>query len=147
MFDAVLHRLLEQGRPELAKGTVFIDKDSRNPYLVWLLQAGVVNGANEVVHGRLLALRQTRDKFEAVAPGVLLDLPPADVPPPMPEILRRMADGDAAVATASSLYSNEYLAEVTAEQERQAEIVGRALQRSVDDSLSELQQRLDRPAQ
>ena len=144
MFDAVLHRLLEQGRPALAKGTVFIDKDARNPYLVWLLQAGVVNGANEVVHGRLLALRQTRDKFEAVAPGVLLDLPPADVPPPMPEILRSMANGDAAVATASSLYSNEYLAEVTAEQERQAEIVGRALQRSVDDSLSELQQRLDR---
>ena len=44
---------LPQGRPVLATGSVFIDKDAREPYLVWLLQAGVVNGANEVVHGRL----------------------------------------------------------------------------------------------
>ena len=53
LFDAVLDRILDQGRPVLATGSVFIDKDAREPYLVWLLQAGVVNGANEVVHGRL----------------------------------------------------------------------------------------------
>ena len=144
LFDAVLDRILEEGRPLLAKGTVFIDKDAREPYLVWLLQAGVVNGANEVVHGRLLALRQTGDRFDEVAPGVLLDLPPADVAPSAPEALRSLANGDAAVATASAVYSNEYLADVAAEQERQVSIVETALQQSVSDSLSELQSRLDR---
>ena len=144
LFDAVLDRILEEGRPLLAKGTVFIDKDAREPYLVWLLQAGVVNGANEVVHGRLLALRQTGDRFDEVAPGVLLDLPPADVAPSAPEALRSLANGDAAVATASAIYSNEYLADVAAEQERQVSIVETALQQSVSDSLSELQARLER---
>ena len=38
----------------------------------------------------------------------------------------------------------EYLAEVTAEQERQVAIVERALQQSVNDSLAELQTRLER---
>ena len=144
LFDAVLDRILDQGRPLLAKGSVFIDKDTRKPYLVWLLQASVVNGANEEVHGRLLALRQVGDRFEAVAPGILLDLPPADVVPPVPGSLRDLADGDAAVAIASSYYSNEYLAEVTAEQERQVGIVEAALQQSVNDTLSELQSRLER---
>ena len=55
-----------------------------------------------------------------------------------------MANGDAAVATASAVYSNEYLADVAAEQERQVSIVETALQQSVSDSLSELQARLDR---
>ena len=147
LFDAVLDRILEQGRPALAQGTAYMDKEAREPYLVWLLQAGVVNGANEAVHGRLLALRQTGDRFEAVAPGVLLDLPPADSAPTVPESLREVADGDAAVARASAVYSEEYLAEVAAEQERQAAIVENALQRSVNDTLSDLQARLDRQYQ
>ena len=144
LFDAVLNRILEQGRPVLAKGTVFIDKDATEPYLVWLLQAGVVNGANEIVHERLLALRQKGNEIEAVAPGVLLDLPPADVAPPLPDVLRGLADGDAAVVAASSIYSAEYLAEVTSEQERRVGIIESALQQSVNDTLVELQARLDR---
>ena len=147
LFDAVLDRVLAQGRPALAQGTAFIDKDAVQPYLVWLLQAGVVNGANEVVHGRLLALRQIGDRFEPVAPGVLLDLPPSDAAPSIPQSLREIADGDAAVAQASTFYSQEYLAEVAAEQERQAGIVESALQRSVNDTLSDLQVRLDRQHQ
>ena len=144
LFDAVLDRILDQGRPVLATGSVFIDKDAREPYLVWLLQAGVVNGANEVVHGRLLALRQTGDQFEAVEPGVLLDLPPAEVAPLAPGALRDLADADTAVATASAAYSNQYLAEVTAEQVRQVNILEGALQQSANDSLSEMQMRLER---
>ena len=144
LFDAVLERILEQGRPLLAQGTVFIDKDAREPYLVWLLQAGVVNGANEVVHGRLLALRQTGDRFEPVAPGVLLDLPPADVAPTAPRSLLSNASGDVAVIMASATYSSDYLAEVAAEQERQVTIVEGALQQSVNDTLIDLQQRLER---
>ena len=144
LFDAVQWRILEQGRPILAHGSAFIDKEAREPYLVWLLQAGVVNGANEVVHGRLLALRQTGDTFEAVEPGILLDLPPADVAPQAPESLKALCDGDTAVARASALYSSQYLAEVSAEQRRQAEIVEGALQQSVNDNLTELQERLER---
>ena len=144
LFDAVLNHILDQGRPVLAKGTVFIDKDAREPYLVWLLQAGVVNGANETVHERLLALRQTGYEFEAVAPGLLLDLSSADVAPPLPDALRSLADGDAAVVSASSLYSTEYLADVTSEQERRVGIVEGALQQSVNDTLVELQARLER---
>ena len=144
LFDTVLGRILEQGRPLLAKGSAFIDKEARVPYLVWLLEAAVVNGIGEVVHRRLLGLRQRGDAFEPVAPGVLLDLPPSDVAPAAPEALRDTADTDAAVRAASGFYADEYLAEVTAEQERQAGIVETALQRSVNDSLTDLQERLER---
>ena len=58
LFDAVLRRILKQGRPSLSSGTVFMDKQAREPYLVWLLEAAVRNGLGEEVHRRLLALRQ-----------------------------------------------------------------------------------------
>ena len=144
LFDAVMGRLLELGRPQLAKGTVFIDKEAQDPYLVWLLEAAVVNGVGEEVHGRLLALRQRGTDFEPITPGVLLDLPPSEVAPAAPDSVRSMADDDQAVAAASRLYSEEYLAEVTAEQERQADIVEGALQQSVNDNLLELQSRIER---
>jgi superfamily II DNA or RNA helicase len=113
LFDAVLRRILEQGRPPLSNGTVFIDKQAREPYLVWLLEAAVRNGLGEEVHRRLLALRQRGNEFEPVQPGVLLDLPPSDAVPVVPGALRDMARDDAAVAEASAVYANEYLAEVT----------------------------------
>jgi hypothetical protein len=37
----------------------------------------VVNGEGETVHRRLVELRQRGEQFEAVAPGVVLDLPRA----------------------------------------------------------------------
>lgn len=144
LFDAVLERILEQGRPALARGTVFVDKETTEPYLIWLLEAAVVNGAGQTVHKRLLGLRQRGTDLEPVSPAALLDLPPSDVVPAMPEALRTLADGDRAVAEASRMYSAEYLAEVTGEQERQSAIVERALQQSVNDSLTELQTRLER---
>ncbi len=144
LFDVVLGRILEQGRPLLAKGSVFIDKEAREPYLVWLLEAAVVNGSGEAVHRRLLALRQSGGTFERVAPGVLLDLPPSDVCPPLSDTLRGAADGDAATQAATEFYTDDYLSEVTAEQERQVEIVETALQKSVNDNLVDLQQRLER---
>ncbi|MYD88231.1 MAG: DUF3883 domain-containing protein [Acidobacteria bacterium] len=144
LFDAVLDRILERGRPLLSKGTVFIDKEAREPYLVWLLEAAVVNGENEVVHRRLLALRQRGDAFEAVTPGVLLDLPPAETAPVAPESLRSGADGDAAVAEATAIYTRDYLDEVKSEQERRASIIEEALQRSVSDNLVALQNQLER---
>ena len=75
---------------------------------------------------------------------MLLDLPPSDVAPAVPEALRALANGDAAVAAASSFYANEYLVEVADEQERQVGIVEGALQQSVNDNLSDLQLRLER---
>ena len=144
LFDTVLRRILEKGRPSLSQGTVFIDKEAGGPYLIWLLEAAVRNGLGEEVHRRLLALRQRGGKFEAVGPGVLLDLPPGEVAPAVPDALRSVADDGAPVAEASALYANEYLQEVTREQERQAEIMESALQNSIADSLASLQQRLER---
>ena len=144
LFDAVLRRTLEQGRPSLSSGTVFIDKQALEPYLVWLLEAAVRNGLGEEVHRRLLALRQRGNEFEPVQPGVLLDLPPSDAVPTVPGALRDIALDDAAVAEASAVYANEYMVEVAKEQERQVGIMERALQNSIDDSLSNLQQRLER---
>ena len=96
------------------------------------------------MHRRLLALRQRGNEFEPVQPGVLLDLLPSDAVPAVPGALRDIARDDAAVAEASAVYANEYLAEVNNEQERQVGIMEQALQNSIDDSLSGLQQRLDR---
>ena len=68
LFDAVMGRLLDLGRPQLVRGTVFVDKEARDPYLVWLLEVAVVNGVGEEVHGRLLALRQRGTDFEPITP-------------------------------------------------------------------------------
>ena len=144
LFDAVLARILDRGRSVLARGTAFIDRETRAPYLVWLLEAAAVNGENEVVHRRLLALRQRGDTFERITPGVLLDLPPAETAPPLPDALRGLADGDTAVAEASAAYAHDYLAEIANEQERRASIVQEALQRSIDDNLAVLQRQLER---
>ena len=144
LFDAVLGRILEKGRPLLSQGTTFIDKDAREPYLIWLLEAAVVNGIGEEVHRRLLALRHHGTEFQRVSPGVLLDLPPNNVAPTAPQALQHLANTELAVAAASSFYSNDYLAEVTEEQERQVDIVENALQQSIKDNLNELQTRLDR---
>ena len=144
LFDAVLHRILDEGRPALARGTAFIDKNAREPYIVWLLEAAVVNGENETVHKRLLALRQRGEEFAPIEPGLILDLPPAETAPAVSGHLREIADPDAAIAAASAFYAAEYLAEVTKEQERQVEIIERALQQSVNDTLTDLQTRLER---
>ncbi len=144
LFDAVTDRILEAGLPALARGTVFVDRNAREPYLVWLLEAAVVNGESQTVHKRLLALRQRGEAFEPVAPGLVLDLPPADSVPPAPGSLREIANPERAIAFASSAYAQDYLAEVTAEQERQVGIVARALEQSVGDALAELQTRLER---
>jgi hypothetical protein len=61
--------------------------------------------------------------------------------------LRALADGDAAIAAASGYYVGRYAAEVTAEQERQVAIVEKALQQSVNDNLTSLQDRLERQHQ
>lgn len=144
LFDAVLRRILEAGRPSLAQGTVFVDGRASEPYIVWLLEAAVRNGLGEEVHRRLLAIRQRGEEFEPVQPGVLLDLLPSDVVPALPSSLREQADDDRAVAEASSFYASEYLEEVTEEQVRQVGIMETALQDSIDDSLSDLQRRLER---
>ena len=96
------------------------------------------------MHKRLLALRQQDGQFEPVTPGVLLDLPPSETSPALPDSVRALADGDAAVAAASSSYASEYLQEVTAEQERRVGIIEKALQQSVNDNLTDLQARLER---
>lgn len=144
LFDSVVDRVLLTGRPALTQGTAFVDKDAQSPYLVWLLEAGVVNGEGQLVHKRLLALRQRGEQFEAVSPGVLLDLPPADEPAPVPPSLRAFANAEAAIAAASAYYAGEYLLEVTVEQERHVEIVQKALQQSINDNLVDLQTRLER---
>jgi len=144
LFDVVVDRILQEGRAALARGSAFIDKQTLEPYLVWLLEAAVVNGDGQVAHKRLLALRQRGEKFEPVSPGAVLDLPPSDTAPVVPQSLRALADHDAAISAASSYYADEYLAEVAARQERQVAIVEKALQQSVNDSLTELQTRLER---
>lgn len=144
LFDAVVGRILTEGRPALGRGTVFVDKQAREPYLVWLLKAGVVNGQDEPIHKRLLALRQRAGGFEAVQPGVILDLPPSEHPPEVPPELARLADADAASAFAATAYAAGYLAEVTAEQERQVTVIEEALRQSVNDNLLRLQEQLER---
>ena len=70
--------------------------------------------------------RSSRRSLAPAGPGVLLDLPPSETVPVVPEGLKALADDEAALAAASSYYSKEYLDEVTAEQERQVSIVEKA---------------------
>ena len=144
LFDAVVDKLLEPGRPALAQGTVFMDDNAREPYLVWLLEAGAINGERETVHRRLLALRQVNGTFEQVSPGVLLDLPPADTAPLAPQGLVAGADPEAAISAANGYYTGDYYREVSVEQERRVEIVEQALRQSVGEELDRLQQQLER---
>ena len=58
--------------------------------------------------------------------------------------VRARADGEAAIAAATSYYAGNYLAEVSRGQERRMTIVDQALQQSIHDTLSDLQARLER---
>jgi superfamily II DNA or RNA helicase len=153
LFDAVTEALLEAGRPALARGAVFVDREARQPYLVWLLEATAVNGLGAAVHRRLLALRQREDGalrpgsgqvFEPVSPGLVLNLPPADSSPTAPHALVTGASGDRAISHATAYYADRYVAEVRADEERRAGIIEKALLQSVGDRLTELQARLER---
>lgn len=144
LFDAVLDKILTEARPALARGSAFVDKDAHEPYFIWLLETAVVNGEGDTVHKRLIALRQRGTSYELVSPGVVLDLPPSEVVPVISQDLRSLAHSDSAVAAASARYAAQYLAEVTAEQERQVNITERALQQSVHDNLTRLQDKLER---
>lgn len=144
LFDAVEQKVLAEGTPLLARGTVFMDPGAASPYLVWLLDAAVVNGSGQVVHRRLLGLRQTGESFEAVEPGVLLDLAPTETAPAIPTELRASAYGDKAVNAAAAFYTADYLAGIREQQEREVEVISRALERSVGDTLERLQTTLER---
>jgi hypothetical protein len=144
LFDAVVELMLARARSALASGAVFYDPQATEPSLVWLLEAAVVNGDGDVVHKRLLALRQRDGSFEPVAPGIILDLPPEDTPgQPLPDLVA-IAEPELVIAAASDQYAAEYLAEVAQAQERQAEIMSRALEQSTGDTLERLQVQLDR---
>jgi hypothetical protein len=123
---------------------VFQDPRAREPSLIWLLEAAVVNGEGETIHMRLMALRQRGGVFEPISPGVILDLEPAEAAVAMPLDLRERANPDAAIAAASNYYADQYLTEMVTNQLRKIDIVQDALQRSVEDRLSDLQIRLDR---
>ncbi len=142
-FDAVEQKVL-RGCPHARSRYVFTDPNATGPYFVWLLEAAVVNGSGHVVHQRLLGLRQTGETFEAVEPGVLLDLPPAETAPPIPPDLLAAADGDRAVNAAAAFYTSDYLSGVRAQQEREVEVISRALERSIGDTLERLQTTLER---
>ena len=144
LFDAVEQKVLEEGAPMLARGTVFTDPNAAGPYFIWLLEAAVVNGSGHVVHQRLLGLRQTGETFEAVEPGVLLDLAPTETAPAIPPDLLATADGDRAVNAAAAFYTSDYVSGVRAQQEREVEVISRALERSIGDTLERLQTTLER---
>lgn len=121
-----------------------MDATAREPYVVWLLEAAVVNGAGLVVHKRLLGLRQRGETFEAVEPGLLLDFAPADSAPPIPPGLRAAANADRAVNAAAAFYASAYLASVTDQQEREVSVISKAVEQSGADTLGTLQATLDR---
>ena len=145
LFDAVVEAILDDGRPALARGAVFRDPQATEPSLVWLLEAAVVNGQGEIVHRRMLGLRQTAaGAYQPVSPGVVLDLAPEEPAPTVPAALRALADPDAAIEAAGNLYAGDYRDEVAREQERRAEIVERAMSQSTADGLARLQAQLER---
>jgi superfamily II DNA or RNA helicase len=145
LFEAVTDLILKEGGPALNQGAVLIDPQAPDPYLLWLLEAAVVNGLGAVTHQRLLALRQFAGHvYEPVSPGAVLDLLPERQPPSPPAHLVSEADSDAAVQAASSFYAAQYLDEVSVEQERQAEVIERALNQSINDRMSAVQAQLER---
>ncbi|MCA9831547.1 MAG: DUF3883 domain-containing protein [Dehalococcoidia bacterium] len=144
LFDAVTEKVLAAGRQALAQGTVFIDSTAREAYLVWLLEVAARNGMGTEVHRRLLGLRQSGEAFDAVEPGVLLDLTPSDTAPVAPDNIRTLADADRARSEAGKLYAYEYLARVREQQEREVDIVSKALESSLADQLAHLQADLER---
>jgi hypothetical protein len=114
------------------------------PYLVWLCQASVRNGNGAALHERPVAVRQEGGTFSVVEPGVILDLAPVEVAPPLPASLASMAGPGQAVRVAAAELQAGYLPGVQAEQQREVSIIREAVERSLSDVTARLQEDLDR---
>lgn len=144
LFDAVTDAVWERGRESLLRGTAFIDPNAREPYIIWLLEAGAANGLGDTVHRRLLGVRQTGSDFELVEPGVVLDLAPEDTAAAVPDGLRRAASAEAAIDAATAGYSATYLAKVTDRTKRETDIILNAVNISLSQEIETAQEALAR---
>jgi superfamily II DNA or RNA helicase len=81
LFEAVMHHVLARFGPDLSRGAVLVDTQSRADGLVWLLAGSVEDGLGRVAGKQLFALFQPLDgdPLRRIFPGRLIDFdPPPD---------------------------------------------------------------------
>lgn len=144
LFDAVLSVAREVFRASLGEGSLFVDPDAEDPYMIWFIQQTLENGNAETVGERIFAVRyQHGSGFERVNEGILHDLPSADYELGEQEIeaardlyVRR----DKALDWFFSNVVTDYSDEVEEEQREIVETVRPSMKQALNTAISSLNQ-------
>jgi len=82
LFEMVIDRVVAEYGDALRSGTVFLDPDASEPYVLWLLQGAVEDGRGTTIGRRLFGVRRQADHCSRSQPYALLDLKAPDGDPP-----------------------------------------------------------------
>ena len=118
LFDAVLAWAEQACASELEKGATFADPSGRYDGLLFIYEGDVRDGSGAIVGRRLFGAFTDGERVEPVPLSVLWDLGPAAPAEPGPD----PATGRERAMAAVVGWLAEYLGEVRAERQRQAEI-------------------------
>ena len=145
LFEAVVHHVLERFGPDLSRGTVLVDPESRADGLVWLLAGSVEDGLGRTAGKQLFAVFQPLDggPLRRIFPGRLIDFDPPSIAAPLSEPARRLLADPATVEEWSlDEVLEPYLSDAQTRRSQETAIVQDYLRRSFDVLIARSQAKL-----
>jgi superfamily II DNA or RNA helicase len=132
LFEAVREDTLDQVRTELERGAVFFDVQRKTPARLHVYSAAITDGRGNVLYRRLFIVQEDLDSAMSIRQAtLLLDLMPApqgttvpEAAPPERPLIEHFVVREAL---------EPFLAEVTAQREKETQTVARHLQISLNE--------------
>ncbi len=141
LYAAVDEKLRERLAPLVGGVAFYVDPLAEAPYRLHFFEISIrgkdTRGNDTLLHGELVAVRETGGHYEVVQPDVLLNLPPHPQPPQQ----IGPVDIQAAADFVKSTYQLECRGRVQKERERYAAIVREYLEKSFHVRIKKAQER------
>lgn len=143
LFEAVREDLLENAAPDLQRGSMFYDLQSKAPYRLDFFAASVKDGRDHQLHRRLFAVQtEQTGEMSVKQPTVLLDLALAPKTAAAPQNTASVPDRQAAEQFLIQTALNPMLAEVTTERARETQTIATHLEISLNELIHRQNMRL-----
>ncbi len=144
LFEAVREEALEQVQSDLQHGAVFYDLHRKQAARLDVFKASICDGRGSLLHQRLFVMETTLDgNVELRQPTIFLDLSPAPTGTPLPEDLIRPAESLPAIDQVEALLVQQalqpFLSEITAERQKQSELVAHHIEISLNAIIDRVQ--------
>ena len=144
LFEALLKWVNEQYFSKLRKGAVFLDPDGIYNGIIWFFEGSVFDGKNEIAGKKIISIYDDGKDLREVNPSVLWDLVPVDDFNSIDlNVSASEIDSMKERVQEFAIYSLEnYMHEILAERNRQAEIKRKYGIKSIEYLISELDAQL-----